>query len=76
MVGKTAPPTIAITINDEPAFVNLPKSVIASGHNAGHINEHPRAINSTKKIEIFSGIRTTINEPKIAIDATIRNAIA
>jgi len=42
--GITAPPAIAMVSSEAPDFVNLPRSAIAKGHNAGHINEQPNAI--------------------------------
>lgn len=67
---------MAITINDEPALVNLPSSVIANGHRAGHINEHPTAMKAMNQIEMASGVNTTMMDPKMAKIEQINRAVA
>jgi hypothetical protein len=46
--GKMAPPTMAITSNEEPVLVNLPKSAMASGQIAPHIMELAKPIATRK----------------------------
>jgi len=67
---------MAITISDEPALVNLPSSVIASGHRAGHISEQPTAIKAMNQIEMASGVKTTMIDPKMAKIEQISRAVA
>lgn len=76
IVGITAPPAMAITKRDEPAFVNLPKSAMANGQRAGHIKEQPRAIRPMNQIEIPAGVKTTSNDPNIPKMEHITNALA
>ncbi len=56
--------------------MNLPKSAIANGHRAGHINEQPRAIKPINHIDISAGVKTTSSEPKIPRREQITNAFA
>ena len=41
--GKNAPPTIDITINDEPSFVSLPKPAIPSENMVGNMIDIKKA---------------------------------
>lgn len=63
----TAPPAIAMTSSDDPFFVNLPRSAIASGHIAGHISEQPSAISEINHIDKWLGASGTTTDPIIAI---------
>ena len=67
--GITAPPAIAIVSKEEPALVNFPKSAIASGQSAGHINEHPNAMKKIQYTDHIPGRIATSTEPINAIMA-------
>ena len=68
---------MAMVSNDEPALVNLPRSAIAKGHSAGHINEHPKAMRKMQQTE-KTGLGTTATAilPTRAMMAQMRMAAA
>lgn len=67
---------MAITISEEPAFVNRPKSVIAKGQIAGHINEQPNAMSAMNQMEKAAGAAITATEPTTPKRETITRAFA
>src|SRR6059058_3375677 len=47
IAGKNAPPTIAITISDEPRFVSAPRFLMPSAKMVGNIMEWKKPMNTT-----------------------------
>src|ERR1022692_1487308 len=73
--GIIAPPIMPETSKEDPIFVNLPRSAMAKGQIAGHINALATPRNATRYMEIPTGSTAIIIVTIVPVIVDNSNAI-